>query len=277
MQEEEAREPEPADHPQLLLEAPLGLGALSGPGVAQLEPAAADLGQGAVGLGVLGARVAVAELAGRGRSAAARRAAPSRRPPPGGRRSAPPSPPARRAPSSSCRGGRARTPRGSCAAHGDERVLELGPAAIVGMDVAGRHAGDPEPLGELGEPAGCGPGRGARADAAARPGSVRGRRRRAAAARAPRRRRLAPLPGSGEGAVAGAAGEADEALVALEQERARARGGGTKGGGAVAVEAPESAGSPACASVSSRQRLRQPVALSTRRVRWKGASGPRRR
>ena len=177
VQEEEAREPEPADHPQLLLEPPLGLGALAGAGVAQLEPAAADLGQRPVGVGVLGAGVAVAELAGRGRSAAARRAARSRRPPPGARRSAPPSPPAGRAPSSRCRGARARTPRASCA-------CARRPARPGARPGGGRGRGrcrSPRRrrrAARRARPAsGCAPGRAATAAAAARSGSARARRR----------------------------------------------------------------------------------------------------
>ena len=80
----------------------------------------------------------------------------------------------------------------------------------------------------------------------------------AAGRRAPRRPASAPSPG--------AAGEADEPLVALEQRVERQRRGE---GVAIGLRAAVSA----CASVSSRQRLCQPVALSTSSVRWKSRLG----
>ena len=65
VEEEEAGEAEPADRPQLLPEAGLGLGAVGvADGVALVEAGGADLGELAGGGGVAGARVAVAELLG---------------------------------------------------------------------------------------------------------------------------------------------------------------------------------------------------------------------
>ena len=206
MQEEEAREPERRGSPA----APPRGGArprrARGCRRSAARAAAADLGQRAVGVGVLGAGVAVAEVAGRGRSAAARRAARSRRPPPGARRSAPPSPPAGRAPSQLPRR-RARTPRASVQAHGDERVLERGPAAVVGVDVAGRDAGDAEPLGERRQPAVAGRSRRQRGRCSStrkrsRPKAPQQPRARAASARRARRApsagRAAPSPAQPE-------------------------------------------------------------------------------
>ena len=127
------------------------------PRVAKLQPAAADLRQRPVGVGVLRARVAVAELRGQVEAQAlgeprglgdrlwmlgeARRHLRRR----GEHRA------------------RVAAPLGlgllqrRVQAHGDERVLELGPPAVVGVDVAGRHAGDPEPLGERRQPPVAGP------------------------------------------------------------------------------------------------------------------------
>ena len=63
-------------------------------------------------------------------------------------------PRASRAPSSSCRGGRGSEASSVVAQpHRDEGVLEAGAARVVAVDVAGGDGGDPEPLGEAGEPA----------------------------------------------------------------------------------------------------------------------------
>ncbi len=153
MEEEEAGEAELADRRQLLVEAALGLGAVGRAGVALGQPRLADPGQLAVGGGVLGARVAVAELLGQveaqplgqaqglgdrlGVLGEARRHRPRR-----GQGRARVAAPLRLA-----RLQRRPQP------HRDEGVLQVGAAAGVGVDVAGRDAGDAEPLGEAGEPA----------------------------------------------------------------------------------------------------------------------------
>ena len=63
MEEEEARQAEPADHPQLLLQPAVGGGVMGPAGrVALGQPGPAQLGQRAAGLRVLRARVAVAEV-----------------------------------------------------------------------------------------------------------------------------------------------------------------------------------------------------------------------
>ena len=64
VQEEEAREAQLADDRELLAQAALGLGAVGGAGVAVGEQRVAEDGEVAVGVGVLGAGIAVAELAG---------------------------------------------------------------------------------------------------------------------------------------------------------------------------------------------------------------------
>ena len=74
MQEEEARQPEVADHAQLLVEPPRRLLAPP-PAVALLEQRAAQLGQLAVGVRVLGAGVAIAEVLGQVEAEPLRKAA----------------------------------------------------------------------------------------------------------------------------------------------------------------------------------------------------------
>src|SRR5581483_5340712 len=151
VEQEEPGEAERADDAELLLQAARGLAALPPRPVAMLEAAAADLRQGPVRLRVLGARVAVAEVAGeveaealrergalgeglrvvgeaarhllrrrqaRGRVAAAKRLALVQR---------------------------------DAVADGHEGVLELGPPGMVEVGVAGRHAGDAQALREVGE------------------------------------------------------------------------------------------------------------------------------
>ena len=226
MQQEEPREPEPADHPQLLLEPPRRLGALAGARVAELQPPAADLGQRPVGVGVLGARIAVAELRGEVEAQAlgeprglgdrvgvvgkARRHLRRRR--------------EHRARVAAPLGLRLLQRR--VQAHGDERVLELGPAAVVGSGRCRSPRRRPRAARRAPPASGCARGRAATAAAAARSGSARARRRRGE----PPRERLRPsqvaaLPGAGERSGAGAAGEADEPLVALEQRVERQRRG----------------------------------------------------
>ena len=96
MEQEEAREPQPADQPAAPPPAAARASRVLGrPPVAVLEPRPADLRQRPVGPGVLRARVAVAEVAGEVEAQPLGQPRRSPRPPPGGRGSAPPSPPAR--------------------------------------------------------------------------------------------------------------------------------------------------------------------------------------
>ncbi len=121
VQEEEAGELELRDHPQLLLEPAVGLGPLGGAVVALAEAGGADLGQLPVGLGVLGAGVAVAEVAGQVEAQPLGQPRRSRRRPPGGRRSARPSALRRRGSRRRCRAARARSIR-ACRAGGWRRA-----------------------------------------------------------------------------------------------------------------------------------------------------------
>ena len=263
VEEEEPREPQPADHPQLLLEPALGLRTLQGALVAELEAAAADLGQGAVGLRVLSSRVAVAELAGRGRSATAPDAL-SRRPPPGG-----------------LRAGRhllrRREHRAGVAAPGGSHsssVVCRRTATNASWSSARRRSwawtlpvatSPPRAARRAGRGAGCEPGRDARTAAAARPGSSRPKpptRRRASASA----RRASPRSQArGEGAVAGAAREADQALASLEQ-RAEAE----HGGGITAGVGP----GRACASVSRRPGVAPAGRVGDQEGEVEGGPGP---
>ena len=176
VEQEEARQAEVADHAQLLLEAACGVAAAAvARRVALLEARAADLGQLAVGRGILGARVAVAEVLGQVEAQPLGQPGGSPPPPRDGRRSARPSPPAaastceelprrsgshsssvlpsRTATSASCSGARSR----ACA-------WTL-PVATVGH---------PEPLRPARRAGGCGGGRSARTGAGARPAGGRG-------------------------------------------------------------------------------------------------------
>ncbi len=153
VEQEEAGELQSRDQAQLLLEPPLGLGPLRPAVVALAEPGPAGLGELAVGASVLGSGVAVAEVGGEveaeplgeprglgdrlGVLAEARR-----RPLRGDQR--------RRAVAAPFRLGRL---QGPAEPDGDQRVLQRDPVAIVGVDVAGRHAGHPEQRRELAEPA----------------------------------------------------------------------------------------------------------------------------
>ena len=85
MEQEEPRQPQRADHLELLLQPSPRLPVLGLARVAVIEPRPADLGQRPVGVGVLRARVAVAEVAGEVEARAARRSARSPRPRPGAR------------------------------------------------------------------------------------------------------------------------------------------------------------------------------------------------
>ena len=153
MEQEEPRQPQRADHLELLLQPPPRLPALGLARVAVIEPGPADLGQRPVGAGVLRARVAVAEVAGeveaeplgdpralRDRVGVVREAGGHRR-----RRGEM----GRRVPAPLGLRLLQRPPQ----AHGDQRVLERRPRGVVHVDVAGRHAPDAEPLGEILQPA----------------------------------------------------------------------------------------------------------------------------
>ena len=225
VQEKEAGEAEAADHPQLLLQ-PLGrLRPLGRPRVAQVETPPADLGQGAVGIGVLGARVSVAELAGQVEAQALGEAGGL-----GDRLGALGKACRHRRRCDQHRAGVA-APAGlgllerGVGAHGDQRVLELGSAPIVGVDVAGRHRRHPEALGERDQtPVACS------VVAPHRPLQLDSEALAPEAGEQPAGQPLGParvatLDRAGEGTVTGAAGEADEALVALEQGGERERGG----------------------------------------------------
>ena len=216
VQEEEAGEAELADRRQLGLEPARGFAAAAGLGaaVALVEAGAADLGQLAVGAGVLRARVAVAELGCQVEAQAL--GEPQRL---GDRRRVLGEALRHRRRRGEGRGGVAAPPRLARLqrrpqADRDEGVLEAGAAAGVRVDVAGRHAGDAEPLGEAGEPAV------ARAVAAPvgtlqlDPEAVAAEGVEQAAGQRRRPGRIAARPGPRHRAGAGAAGEADEPLGA---------------------------------------------------------------
>ena len=215
VQQEEAGEPQRPDHPQLLVEPAPRLGELGRVRVAVLEPALADLGERVVGALVLGAGVAVAEVAGqveldrsaiRPLSATASGWSRKQRGRGRGRRAQPGA-------------GVAAAPRLGLLQrrpepHRDQRVLqrarERRACGRCRWRRTGRRAARRSARG-----GGCGRGRGARTAAAARPGSGRGRRRRGA--------RLGVL--ALRRALAGAAGEADDAVGVL-LERRQGDGGG---------------------------------------------------
>ena len=135
----------------------------------------------------------------------------------------------------------------------DEGVLQAGAAAGVGVDVAGRHAGDAEPLGEPGEPAVAGAVVAPVGPLQLDPEALAAEGAEQAPAEPLAARRVAPLPGAGERPVAGAAGEADQplgVLLQLLQRRRRLPG----------ACAPVLSRVWAWAAVSSRQRLRYPAA-----------------
>ena len=187
VEEEEAGEAKAADRRQLLLEPRLGFAAARVAGVALGEHVGADAGELAVGLLVLGAGVAVAELGGEvegealgeadglgdgagvlGEAGGHRRGRGERR----GRVAAP-----------ARLGGLERLVQ----ADRDQRVLDVGARAGVRVDVAGGDGRGRRAARRAARASGCAPGRAASRDAAARPGSGRGRRRRGAGGRAARR------------------------------------------------------------------------------------------
>ena len=158
---------------------------------------------GAVGGRVLEPRVAVAELACRGRSRAARPAPPSRRPPRGSSGSARPS--ARGEASAGARvaaaPGLGASPCWCRARTATRASWRWAAAAAWAVDVAGRHGRHARAARRARPASGCGPGRGARRGAAARPGSRSGPNRRAACgprsprARSPSAQAARPVPG----------------------------------------------------------------------------------
>ena len=107
--------------------------------------------------------------------------------------------------------------QGLAEADGDERVLQAGAAAAVGVDVAGGDGGDVEALGEAGEPAVAGAVVAPVGTLQLDPEAITAEGGEQAPAEALAGGRVPPLPGAGEGAIAGAAGEADEPLGVLLQ------------------------------------------------------------
>jgi hypothetical protein len=83
------------------------------------------------------------------------------------------------------------------------------------VDVPGRHARDPEPLGELDEPTVAGPIPAPERSLQLDPEAVDSERGDEPTPEDAGAIELAPLPAPGEGAVAGAAREADEPLAVL--------------------------------------------------------------
>ena len=148
VQQEEARQAEMADHPQLLLQARLRVGAA---GIALLDLEPAQLGELAVGVGILRARVAVAQVLGQVEAQALGQQAALLH---------------RALVLAKALGhalgwgehvrGVAAPPRlglveGRAHAHRDHRVLQRGALTRVHVDVAGGHAGHAEALGQLGQ------------------------------------------------------------------------------------------------------------------------------
>ena len=246
--------------------------------VALAEAGPAGLGELAVGRPVLGARVAVAEVAGQVEAEALGEPRRSRRPRRGARRSAPPS-----ARASTRVAGAVAAPLGlgrlqrAEQPDGDERVLQRRPASGRGSGRCRSPTRARRARRELGQAPVAGPVAAPEAAAGARPGSGRGRR-------PPRRRRPSPRrrPGRrgrcrpGQRAVAGAAGEADEALGVLVERRSSsaARRSGAVGGRRLgrASVAP-------CPAECARGRRQQPaeVAVAGRRSRPAASGGSARR
>ena len=252
MQEEEAGQPERGDHPQLLLQARARRGAVRVAGrIALLEALRAQLGQRAVGLRVLRARVAVAEVLREvegqpvGQRARlgdrARVVLEARR--------------HRR------RGGehvgevaaahRLRGIERGVVAQGDEGVLQRRPRARVRVDVARGHGRHAEAAGQLGEAAV------ARAVVAVEGAleldpQVVGAEDACSSRRSPGSSwtpwRAQPLRQTSPAACCSSVAS------------------GTTGGGSLLSR------SCSCAAVTIRQRLRQPVASSTSSVTWRPSS-----
>ena len=212
MQQEEAGEPELADHAQLLLQAAGGFVVLALLRIALDEPRPAELGQLAVGLGVLGAGIAVAEIAREVELAALGDPlrlehrigmVPEALRHLGGRRH---------------HEARVAAPLGlglverRAQAHRDEGVLKARAAGVVCVHVAGRDARHAEPRGELGEHAVAHAVVPRRKAAGARSGNDPAERVQQTPAHPLGARQIAALDARGERAVARAAGEADESL-----------------------------------------------------------------
>ena len=266
VEQEEPRQSQGADHPELLLQPPPRPPPLAPIRVPVFQPGPADLGQRPVGVGVLRARVPVAEVAGQveaeplGDPGALRDGVGMLREAGGHRRR---------------RGQMGRgvpTPLGlgllerPLQAHRDQRVLKRRPRGVVHVDVAARHARNPEPPGEILQPAIARPvvaperplkldPEALGAEGARQPAPQRLRRLRLGSGRAttralerPRERSLASTPR-----------EADEPLRPLLQRGQRQDGGRGSRSGLGRVSR--------CASVISRHRFRHPSRLSTRSVR----------
>ena len=217
VEKEEAREPQLPDQRQLLLETPLGLGAMGGPLVAMHQAHPAELGQAAVRARVLRAGIAVADLPRQveaqalgepcclgdrlGMVAKARHRPLLGEQGGGGVSAAQPLGLVQRRPE----------------AHRHHRVLEGEARALMGMRVAGRDRRNAEPLRQRDQPAVpravMPPERPLQLD----PEVVRAEGPQQALGHLGGARRIAALPEAGHGAVAGAAREADQSLgVALE-------------------------------------------------------------
>ena len=197
MQQEEAGEPQLADHPQLLLQPPPRLRRARACRRSGRRSARRRARRACGRRLVLRARIAVAVVAGEVERAAAPPAARSRPPRPGARRTAvshlarrpqhrlPVAPPRSDSVSSS----------DAAQPDRDERILERRAGGIVGMDVAGRHAWHPQPLGESRQPAVAGqvvaPQRALELD----PEAIAAEGGRRAAARAPRQTELPEADG----------------------------------------------------------------------------------
>ena len=257
VQQEEAGQAERVDHPQLLLQARARASprqrsprriALVDPRRSTARPAARSA------VGVLRARVAVAEVDRQVEAQPVGQRARLGDRVAGGPRSAPPSPPARRARARSCRAAAARTRRASVWWRRATNASCSGARARAcawTLPVATR--GDPEPLAPARPAAGCARGRGAGTGAAARPAGRRARRRRAAAAASARRARRGARSRSGRRA----------------RRRAPRASPAARRAGRLAVDPSRVC---ACARVRIRHRLRQPSCVSTSSVRWRPSS-----
>ena len=153
MEQEEPRQPQGADHLELLLQPPPRPPPLAPARVPVIEPGPTDLGQRPVGVGVLRARVPVAEVAGQveaeplGDPGALRDGVGMLREAGGHRRRR--GQMGRGVPTPLGLGLLERPPQ----AHGDQRVLKRRSRGVVHVDVAARHAPNPEPPGETLQPA----------------------------------------------------------------------------------------------------------------------------
>ena len=215
MEDEEAREPEVADHAQLLVEPGLGLGAHAPAAVALVHARPAELGQASVGGRVLGAGVAVAEVLGevepealgqphrlghRVRVLAEALGHPLGRGQHVGGVAAP---------------ARLRLVERRAQANRHHRVLERNALERVHVDVPGCHARHPEPLGELAQQAIAAPVVAGEGPLELDAEALRPEGPQQSASDRGGGRVVARLDPARHRAVAGAAGEADEPLGVL--------------------------------------------------------------